>query len=654
MISAKDGFVVFTSRAPRTGRLRCHRVPSCAVLVVLLCVPVLCIGTAADVLGESRPLAASVLPAARVMANQVLSIIDDAPSEAPSEERTAKANRPISLAVDNWSSTDALWGEAFGGAAQATGETVAGPVAGLDSGSTASRAAGAALVADLLLASAADEPKAQGDLPRADPPDSVEDTLIASVSVDENQARRINVVQNSTVTIDLKVPVDRAEVADPDIVDVLVVTPKRIILTGLSQGTTQLILQMGQDRRAFNVTVELDLVRLGELIKSIAPTSDVKLRSVNGTIVLRGSVSDSTMADQIEELAALVQGGDVRNHLDVAGVQQTMLRVVVAEVNREAIRQLGINWSIGASDWSRDFFMANNVGQINPTIFGTTGAANVLTGQQIFSMAPLGNGPTTNLTFGFPRAEFQMFLNALRENSLARTLAEPNLVAYSGQTATFLAGGEVPMTVVSSSGGTSNVSIVYHEFGVRLGFTPTILGGQVIRLHVMSELSEPVPQQATVGGLPVFSFNTRRVETTIECGNGQTFAIAGLLSENVTAIASKIPGLGDLPILGALFSSTSYEKSETEMVVLVTPQLVEPLDPQQVPPPPGSLSTEPTDVELFGLHKLEGEPRAVVDTGGIPRRHAPVNVHATTSAEWTTAQFALRGPWGLAGFSESN
>ncbi|MFQ5411917.1 MAG: type II and III secretion system protein family protein, partial [Phycisphaerae bacterium] len=206
-------------------------------------------------------------------------------------------------------------------------------------------------------------------------------------------------------------------------------------------------------------------------------------------------------------------------------------------------------------------------------------------------------------------AELQFFLNALRANSLARTLAEPNLVAISGQTASFLAGGEVPIPVAQSGAATGAITIEYKEFGVRLAFTPTVAGEQVIRLHVMTEVSDAIPSPVQLGTNPLFSFRTRRVESTIECGNGQTFAIAGLLSEQVNAIASKIPGLGDLPVLGPMFSSVDYQKSNTELVVLVTPQLVEALDPTQVGPVPGASMTDPTDFELFGLQKLEGAPR---------------------------------------------
>ncbi|MBX3393808.1 MAG: type II and III secretion system protein family protein [Phycisphaerae bacterium] len=487
---------------------------------------------------------------------------------------------------------------------------------------------------------------------RSNPEPASADSFIESVHVDRENAERVRVSRNSTAVINLKQKADGVQVADPNIADFYLVSPTRIVVSGKTYGSTQLLLRFGDQQKTFHIDVELDMSALTSFIASNAPTSRIEARSVNGVIMLTGTVPDADTAAKIVGMAGLVQGGEVRSNLTVAGVQQTMLRVVVAEVNKEASRQLGVNWAVGASDWSRDFFFANNVANINPTVFSSSGLANVLTGQQLYGVAGVGNGPNTNITFGFPKAEFQVFLNALRENGLARTLAEPNLVAISGQTASFLAGGEVPIPVAQAGASAGAITVEYREFGVRLGFTPTILNGQIIRLHVMSEVSEAVPTTTVVGGFPLFTFTTRRVESTIECGNGQTFAIAGLLNDRIRANASKIPGLGDLPVLGAMFSSTAYERSMTELVVLVTPQLVEPLDPQQVPPPPGSLMTEPTDFELFGLQKLEGQPLARSESDEVPRERYPVKTRPGGTSRWPTSQFALRGPWGLADFEE--
>ncbi len=480
--------------------------------------------------------------------------------------------------------------------------------------------------------------------------------IVAGVSVLSESAQRIVVGRNSSAAIDLKVDCDRAEIADPAVADIVVVSPKRLIVSGKAFGTTQMILRVGQQQKVFTVAVEQDLSLLAGIIRSVSPTANVQPRSVNGTIVLGGTVPDSQTGDRIAEMASLFQGGPVRNQLTVAGVQQTMLRVVVAEVNKEAVRQLGFNWAIGGGDWTRDFFFANNVAGLNPTVFSSNGSTNIggtPTPPITYSVAPTGNGPTTNITFGFPRAEFQVFMQALRQNSLARVLAEPNLVAISGQTATFLAGGEVPIPVTQGGAVAGSITIEYKEFGVRLAFTPTVLAGQIIRLHVMSEVSDAVPGDTIAGGLPVFSFITRRVESTVECGNGQTFAMAGLLNETVRAVARKLPGLGDMPVLGALFSSVEYQKNNTELVVLVTPQLVEPLDPQQVPPPPGSLMTAPNDYELFALGQLEGVPNEAPSSEPDSPEHASGKMTPVSMSGRSNSQYALRGPWGLADIDEN-
>ncbi len=466
-------------------------------------------------------------------------------------------------------------------------------------------------------------------------------SFIQDVRIGDRVARRIAVARRQSAVIDLTVKIDRAEILHPDIADVIVESPTRAVVTGLALGSTQLRMTFGDQQRVVDVVVELDLAALHDLIKSVSPNADVQARSVKGTIVLTGRVPDSQTARRIVELAELFQGGEVRNQMNVMGNQQTMLRVVVAEVDKEASRQLGVNWAIGGSTLSRDFFFANNLNQINPTQFSSSGLPNVLQGQQAYSVAPNVNGVNTNVTFGFPRIELQVFVNALRENNLFRVLAEPNLVAISGQTATFLAGGEVPIPVAQGGAVAGAIVIEYKEFGVRLSFTPTVLGGQRMRIHVMTEISDAIPGTQAVGGLPVFTFTTRRVESTVECGSGQTFAIAGLLQQSVQAIVSKIPGLGDLPVLGTLFSSTDYKQSNTELVVLVTPQLIEPLEPHQVGPPPGSLMTHPTDLELFTLQRLEGTPLEKPEYDGVPRDSYPVRPRPGSRLQ-------LTGPRGLA------
>ncbi|MCZ6817002.1 MAG: pilus assembly protein N-terminal domain-containing protein [Planctomycetota bacterium] len=558
----------------------------------------------------------------RVVANRAMSIFEPAASRLQTRGFTA-ANRPASITRD-FETTDS----------------------------------GSATVEDLLVfqsrdAESAVAPPVDAAVVSSPSPSagSSPGSFILSIGPSRSPSRQIVVSRNDSAVINLAVKIDRAEVLNPNIAGVLVESPIRVVVTGLDIGVTQLVLRSGQVQRVIEVIVELDLSRLRELITFVAPTARVTARSVQGVIVLTGTAPSHAAVRRIIDMARLIQGGEVNSQIDVAGVQQTMLRVVVAEVNKTASRQLGVNWAIGASDLSRNFFFANNLNQLNPTVFASSGLANVLQGQQLYSVGAVGNGVNTNVTFGFPKAEFQMFITALRENNLFRILAEPNLVALNGQTATFLAGGEVPIPVAQGGAVAGAIVIEYKEFGVRLAFTPSILSGQRLRIHVMTEISDAIPGTQIVGGLPVFSFTTRRVESTIECGNGQTFAIAGLLRDTIQAVASKIPGFGDLPILGALFSSVDYQRSNTELVVLVTPQYVEPLEPHQVAPPPGSLMTEPNDYELFGLQKLEGVPHPRPEHDGVPRDTLPVNTVPVAQA-WPTTRLMLQGPLGLSDYTE--
>lgn len=541
--------------------------------------------------------------------------------EPPSGSRQVVTNRPLSLPVDESSSVAPAARErvvlAQAGPVRTVQDTSRRPVAGRPGGAESSG-----------------------------------DALIESINVSRRQVEHLTVGKNASLLINTKVNVDSVQIADPAVADVVLTSPRQIVVAGKSFGTTQLVLRAGAEERTFHVTCELDLLPLEGMIKNISPQSEVTPRSINGNIVLTGNVPDSETAERIGEMATMVQGSAVQNHLNVVGNQQVMLRVVVAEVNKEAMRQLGINWAIGGSDWTRDFFLANNLGQLNPTNISNNGVTNMvvknsLGGQLTYGYNPVQTGPNTNITFGFPRAELQFFLNALRENNLSRVLAEPNLVAISGQTATFLAGGEVPIPVTQGGAVAGAVTIEYKEFGVRLAFNPTVMEGQLVRIHVMTEFSDAIPGASVVGGLPVFTFTTRRVESTVECGNGQTFAVGGLLSERVQALASKIPGLGDIPVLGTLFSSTEYQRANTELVILVTPQLVEPMDPQQVPPVPGQLMTHPNDFELFVLQQLEGTPRERPEPDGVPREHFDVKSRPQASAGWPSSQLALVGPWGL-------
>jgi pilus assembly protein CpaC len=295
------------------------------------------------------------------------------------------------------------------------------------------------------------------------------------------------------------------------------------------------------------------------------------------------------------------------NLLHVPGPQQVLLKVRIAELDRTGMRQIGANL-IGLSDGN---------------LVGTSVGSGAVLATGIKGISPTGllinpdpaatffQTTSTTTVFGiFEHAGFEFLLSALRNNSLVKILAEPNLIAMNGQQASFLAGGEFPIPVPQVTGGVaSSITVIFKEFGVRLSFTPYIQDDESIRLTVDPEVStidKALGVTLTTGGSVVPGLNTRRAHTTVEMHQGQTLAIAGLLSLELDGTTNRIPGLGDLPILGPFFSNTTNDRVEKELLVLVTPYLAEPMNPEQVPPLPGEEVKEPNDLEFYLLNRIEG------------------------------------------------
>jgi pilus assembly protein CpaC len=263
------------------------------------------------------------------------------------------------------------------------------------------------------------------------------------------------------------------------------------------------------------------------------------------------------------------------NLLRVPGVHQVMLQVQIAELNRTALRNIGADWRFGTPGGN---FLETLIGGANATVAGV-----------------------------FPSAELAFVLRALRTNTLLSVLAEPNLVAMSGQTASFLAGGEFPVPVPQNSGGGTTITIEFKKFGVQLEFVPYVLEDETIRLTVSPEESSPDFSTAVeINGFFVPGINTRRATTTVEMRQGQTLAMAGLMRVSIDANTKRIAGLGDLPYIGPLFSNTSHTRQEKELVVLVTPYLVAPMNPDEVPCLPTDGITDPNDLEFYLLNRIEG------------------------------------------------
>jgi pilus assembly protein CpaC len=412
--------------------------------------------------------------------------------------------------------------------------------------------------------------------------------LIADGVTDDG---KINLTVNKTLVITTTQPYKQVSVGQADIADVNLISPTTILVTAKKQGSTQLMVWNDKDQsQVADIYVNMDVASLQGDLNAMFPGIAIKVTPMNGGIALQGQVPDLATAEKAQTIAA-PYSQKVMNLLEVGGGQQVMLQVKFAEVSRRATNALGVNFA--GTDGI--FSFGSNVGNVANSGFqdapGTAGALQTSTGTGV---TLFGSGAMGNVAFRY-------FVNALRQNNLLRILAEPNLTAISGQEASFLAGGEFPIPVPQSGvGGGSTITIDYKEFGVRLKFVPIVLGDGRIRLKMSPEVSDlDFSSPLIIQGSNIPIVNKRTVTTTVELADGQTFAIAGLLNNNMAATRDVTPLLGDLPVLGQLFRSTRYTRQETELVVLVTPKLVEAMNPNQIPAVPGETWRHPKEADIF-------------------------------------------------------
>lgn len=402
----------------------------------------------------------------------------------------------------------------------------------------------------------------------------------------------------------------RASVANPEVADQIVLSPKQIYLAGKAVGTTTLTL-WGQDggvSNVFHVQVSPDISRLKEQIHVLLPDEPgIQVLSSHEHITLAGSVSDMGSLNKVLALAEPYAPQKVVNLMQIGGVQQVMMEVKVAEMQRGLLKRLGVNFN-RQQEGHRDFSVgligqhsAVNIQDYVRVPHPDSGAARTTT--ELFDILP---ALATNGIFGFGIGKdlWTVYLDMLKEHGLSKVMAEPTLIAESGQAADFLVGGEFPIPIPQQFG---QITVRFKEFGVGLKFTPTVLSEGRISIIVNPEVSElDFSNGIQLQGFTVPSLTTRRVRTVVELGDGQSFAIAGLLQDNIRETVSKYPFLGDIPILGALFRSTSFQKNETELIVIVTPHLVKPLDmAKQTLPTDHYL--EPNDFELLLMGYVEGK-----------------------------------------------
>lgn len=415
-----------------------------------------------------------------------------------------------------------------------------------------------------------------------------------------------------TRLVELTNRIVRISVSDPQIADVQVVTPLQVLVTAKAVGRTPLIL-WGDSDRPFVIQVESKR-NLGELrsqIKELFPDEQITVGSTGDLVVLSGEVSDLRVPARVAELARL-HSDRLANLVEVSGNQQVQLEVRFAEVSRTGMRKMGFNmlWKDSARGYVSEMV---SPGRTAGTYLGVPGTS-VTGGPPVTPGVAAADAFNILFSTGLSDFPFSAVLSVLAENGLSRVLAEPTLVAMSGQEASFHAGGEVPILISQSFG---NVSVQYKKFGVQLKFVPTVLGDRTINLKIASEVSEPdAAAGVTLAGYQVPGFRTRNSDTTVRLKDGQSFAIAGLLSDSTRNVVDKVPGLGDIPILGALFRSTAFKREETELLVVVRVDMVKPIDSADVPPLPGEDEIfDPDDFQLFLLGRVDGSPKKDKDKG---------------------------------------
>jgi pilus assembly protein CpaC len=408
----------------------------------------------------------------------------------------------------------------------------------------------------------------------------------------------INVAQGQFLTAKTAVDVGRVVVGNPDIATAVPLTAQSFYVLGKAAGRTNVAVYGANEDLLGTVNVEVgaDTPDLAATIQETIPQANIRVETVNGRLRLSGTVPDAIALRKALELAEQYGSDGVINALRVTGGQQVMLEVRFIEANRTAGRELGISWFGRRAGDNSGRGVA--LGNFAPPETGKSGIKyNPLLAS---GGAPFGTVIANFLGGGISA---DILVQALEEKGLARRLAEPNLIALSGEKASFLAGGEVPIPVSAEN---NTVTVTYKEYGVRLNFTPTVLENGIINLKLEPEVSQVDESiRVSTGTISIPGFITRRASTSIEIRDGQSFAMAGLLQSVHSKNREQVPWLGSLPVIGTLFSSSAFEEQETDLVIIVTPRLVRPGKPGQPLRTPLDASKPSNDLEYFLLGSME-------------------------------------------------
>lgn len=474
-------------------------------------------------------------------------------------------------------------------------------------------------------------------------------------SFNENkESIAVNVLVGQSRVINFDRPVGRFSVSNPEIAEAVLVTPDQVLVNGKAFGQVNFIAweQSGGAYLVFDVYVRANLSLIDSQIRALFPKDDIRLSQANGSVVISGNVSDPKTASQVDSVVQAA-GFKTVNMLasPVKNTAQVQLQVRVAEVNRTKLRDYGSSFN----------FMPPG---------GTNAYTNSGTGPSQLASAntsPLGAvfetvlSPALNLFVFNRQINTGAMLRMLRQQGAFRELAEPNLIAMDGQQASFLAGGEFPVPVVQGGGGNSiAMSVEFKEYGVRLNFKPTIIDEDHIRLELEPEVSTiDFANGVKFNGFVIPGLKTRRAKTGIELRDGQSFALAGLLDNAETRSLSKVPVIGDIPVLGALFKSKSFQKSETELMFIVTAVLVKPVNRDDLPQMRGidglkngsPLGLEPKTEEIHGRSgysvtgqatEQESAPKPAEPVKAAEPKSQPAKTDGADSSTKTTSTDAAR------------
>ncbi len=418
--------------------------------------------------------------------------------------------------------------------------------------------------------------------------------------VNGSTSSTLNVPMNRAVVVESEVPFAELSIANPAIADISSLSERSIYVLGKTPGITTLTILDGNGQLITNVDVRVasDVTEFKERLQQILPGEKIEVRTANDGIVLSGTVSSAQKLQRALDLAERYAPERVSNLMSVGGVQQVMLKVRFAEMQRTVSKNLQASLATGGSVLSGDLGLELGTGN------ATSSAAVDAVSDKLSSSLQAGGAML--LGFNSSGLEIGILLEALETKGVVRTLAEPNLTALSGQQASFLAGGEYPVPVPQGDG---TVSIEFRPFGIELDFTPRVIDGDLINLELDAAVSSlDTSNGIDLDNLRIDAFRRRQTSTTVELRDGESFAIAGLLQDDFRDNSGQVPWLGDIPILGALFRSADYARQQSELVVIITPHLVTPTKGDVLTLPTDRVSP-PSEKDLFLFGRVAGDTR---------------------------------------------